>query len=198
MSFLILAFRKLSLKTKINNGNFRYMQLEMSKQKITNQIASMQQVNASIQDNWTTITSSLSSLSSSVFTAKCNAAQQDAQKAIDNYKNLTKEGSTATDAEIARAKEIMDEAKEAASKQKEDLLNEQNTQTMAIAAMKQAANSIFESSQRAEMEALQRTDQSLDLQMTSLNTQLETWNAEYNNLDKAVTDAAKNSAPKYV
>ena len=45
---------------------------------------------------------------------------------------------------------------------------------------------------------LQRKDQAIDLQMTSLNTQLETWNAEYSNLEKAVSESAKNSAPQYV
>ncbi len=196
MSFLILAFRKLSLKSRINNGNFQYMQLEMTKQKISNQIASLQQVNASLQDNWTTLTSSLGSMSSSVFTAQYNAAKQNQQAAVENYNKLTKAG--ASEAEIADAENIMNEAKAAAEAKSNEIYQQQYTQTMNMNAMKQAANSIFEASQKAEMEALQRKDQAIDLQMTSLNTQLETWNAEYSNLEKAVSESAKNSAPQYV
>ena len=85
MSFLILAFRKLSLKRKINSGNFRLMQLQMTKDRIASQLASSQQLTATIQDNWNTFTSSLGNMSSSVFNAQFNAASSNATAALKQY-----------------------------------------------------------------------------------------------------------------
>ena len=51
--------------------------------------------------------------------------------------------------------------------------------------------------QKAELESLQRKDQSIELEMTSLQTQVTSWEAEYKKLESAVEESAKNSAPKY-
>ena len=92
MSFLILAFRKLSLKRKINSGNFRLMQLQMTKDRITSQLASSQQLNATIQDNWNTFTTSLGNMTSSVFSAQLNTSSNNATAALKQYQDAVDSG----------------------------------------------------------------------------------------------------------
>lgn len=194
MSFLILAFRKLSLKRKINSGNFRLMQLQMTKDRIASQLAATQQLNATIQDNWNTFTSSIGNMTSSVFSAQLNASSNNATEALKKYQEARESGDEKA---IKDAETNMYMANTIAANEQKQLMLAQNTEAIALAALKRSANSIFETQEKAELETLQRKDQSIELEMTSLQTQLSSWEAEYNNLDKAVSEAAKNSAPKY-
>ncbi len=194
MSFLILAFRKLSLKRKINSGNFRLMQLQMTKDRITSQLASSQQLNATIQDNWNTFTTSLGNMTSSVFSAQLNTSSNNATAALKQYQDAVDSGDAKA---IKDAETKMYAANTIAANEQKQLMLAQNTEAIALAALKRSANSIFETQQKAELETLQRKDQSIELEMTSLQTQLSCWEAEYKNLDSAVNEAAKSSAPKY-
>ena len=194
MSFLILSFRKLSLRRKINNGNFRNMQLQMAQDKIQSQIADAQKLNAQMQDNWTSLTSSLGNISNSIFAAQDATAKIDYNNAKSNFDKASEAGNKE---EAAKYEELMKKAEKEYNEQAKNILQLQNNQAVALSAMKQSVNSIYEASQKAQLEDLQRKDQAISLERESLQDPIATWNAEYTSLEKAVSEAAKNSAPKY-
>lgn len=195
MSFLILAFRKLSLKRQINHGNFKLMNISMNQQRIQNQLASLEEAKSTIQDAWTTVTSSNSSLTNSIFQAQIAASQKNADDAKNKYNEVVNTGNAS---EIAKAKAEMEATAKAAEEANNNIFKQQYTQAMTQTGMQQAATSLFEAANKAQITALNKQDKQYDMQKESLNTQMEAWNAEYSGLEKSVQTAAKNAAPSYV
>lgn len=190
MGFLIFAFRKLALRQSINQKSYQQMCLSTQQQRIQDQISIMKQTQSTMKEAWSTISGSMSSSVSDIFGNKVDTSRKAFDKATQDYADIKKSGSQS---EIDAAKSKVD----AANAQYIDAYDSFNFANTKIAARTQTLNSVFAAQEDIELASLNRKDQKYDLELKSLDSSLKLLNAEYDGVEKAESDAAKNSAPKF-
>ena len=175
MSFLIFAARKLQLKRQMNDLQFRNMQLSNEQQSVAAQIANAQKsVNAAKNsvNYMTTVANSVSVFNQAI-------QQKNAYAKFEEAKSAGQEISF-----------------EEFSKQ-----NNIGTGTSAVATAANVAgnvmNSIFDAQSQVQLARLNAKDSQISLELENNESQLNLISAEYQNVKKAESEEARNSAPTF-
>lgn len=206
MAFLLFAYRKLSLKRQINQKNYQMTLLSNQQQSIQSQIGMMEQVKASAQDSWATISNQLSTNMNTIFQTsvadsndKTYTLGQDYQKAL-----LAKQGMKPTDEGYAeadtKAKDIKAQMEALTADENQKLkaayFGQQAAQQSLLVA-NQAVNSVFAAGDNAKLAMLQHQDQRIGIAKEQLESEVKVISAEYENVKKAESEEAKNVAPTF-
>lgn len=195
MGFLIFAYRKLTLKREINQKQFRQMQLSSMQKQVHEQMSIMQQAKSQMQDSWNNLYTNLSNNTTSLFQAKAAASQSDYSSLYAQYQKDTSAG--APQATIQQDLAKLEAAKTASDNQQKAIAAEQTLAMAPLLAAKQAVSTMTNAMDQAEMQMLHQKDQSYEEEISSLDSQLKSLNAELDSVEKAETDAAKKSAPTF-
>ena len=176
MGFLIFAARKLQLKRQINDLQFRNMQLSNEQQSITVQIANAQKAQNAAKNTvnyMTTVANSVSVFNQSI-------QQKNAYSAFEDAK--------------AKGQEISFD----------DFAKQNNINGLGTSAVSTAANvagnvmnSIFDATNQVQLARLSAKDSQIGLEMDNNESQLSLISAEYQNVKKAESEEARNSAPTF-
>lgn len=207
MGFLIFAFRKLTLKRKINQDEYRSMQLSQELQQVQSQMSIMQQAQAAKQDmvqqGMAAISNSFyASCQNSLFGSNQNVAgltekyQQAVKDASDNGK-ITDTNKINEDANVIAAKSELEAAQKEQSGKQYDMMFKMNAFQNGMLQANGAINSIFNTVDKGQMEALHQRDNRITLEMKNLESLLALEKAEYSSVEKAEGEAAKDTAPKF-
>lgn len=207
MGFLIFAFRKLTLKRKINQDEYREMQLSQEQQQVQSQISIMQQAQASKKDMTQQCLANITNsyymtCQSSMFGYNQNVSDlseklQNAMKAASDDGKITDNKKIMENADVIAAKDDLEKAqKEQAGKQYEMMFNMNAFQNSMLQA-NGALNSIFDAVDKGQMQALHQQDTRITLEMKSLESQLALEKAEYASVEKQEGEEAKDTAPKF-
>lgn len=198
MGFLIAAFRKLSLRRTINNKQYEQTLLNVKLEQIHNNISIMQQAKASAQNAFQGMMSSMSSMNENIFSTQYNALQGDYQKRNSDYqKILSDAGNDTSNPAVVEALKKLNEFKEAAGVQSQQLYMQSQSSRAAFATASQVMNSIFANSDKAQLDALQREETRMSQQVASNETQLTLLNEEYKSVTELEKSEAKNSVAHF-
>lgn len=204
MGFLIFAYRKLTLKRKINQDEFRQMTLSMEKQQVSSQISVMQQALADKQDMAQQMMSGLSQMlyagvQGSIWQSQQNvgAAQAGLDKAIKDAQGGDSKKDVSGDANVKAAQEQIKLAQQNAASTQMSAMFEMNQKQTGLLAMNQQINSVFAAQDKGAMQALKSKETRIDTEMKSLESLLADERAEYQSVEKAESEEAKNAAPKF-
>jgi hypothetical protein len=204
MGFLIFAYRKLTLKRSLNKHEFEQIQFSMQKQQISDQISVMQQSNADKQDMSQQMMANISNMGYAKIQSSVWMSQQGvaaAQGNFDQAVKTAKEGGAGVD--ISKDKSVLDAKDQLDLAQKAAAGNQMNTMMAfqqfqsGMMAMNQQINSVFAAKEKGEMAALKSKENRLDLQMKSLESLIASERAEFQSVEKAESEEAKESAPKF-
>jgi len=167
MGFLIFAYRKLSLKSRINDLNFRLMMLTQKEQSMTEKVGQMEQAMSSAKNMMAASNSTqMSRMTESILTKyydKDANGKMTAKAGIDS--NLVNQEMYKANYEAAAQNSVFSGAFDAVAKAQMTALNTQSTQI---------------SNQKANIES-----------------RLKQMNGELDGVEKAEDDAAKKDAPKF-
>ena len=192
MGFLIFAFRKLSLRREISQKEYRLMSISTIQNRIQDQISVIEQAKAAMQGAWNTSMNAISTMGSSIFSNGLMDKQQSFMDLNISYLDAKSNGDTVL-ADSLR-KQMLDAQKaamgEQATNQKEYQIFQQG-----LMLANQAQNTIFSLVDQAELASLNQQDQQYSLEKENLESQLKKLNAEYESVEKAETQAAKQAAP---
>jgi len=167
MSFLIFAYRKLSLKRKINDLNFKVMMLSEQEQTKLTQIGDMQQAASRMSSIMT------SNNSAQMGQINNNFMQQYYDRDSDNRYKL-KDGFDASAANAA--------------------IWQANNDAMAKNSLFTGA---FEAQNKAQMTVLNQQSTQISQEKSLIESQLKQLNGQLDGVEKAEDDAAKKDAPKF-
>ena len=168
MGVLLFAFRKLMLKRRINDKNYRLTLISQKQQSVTDQIGQLQQM-ISGQKNYTQIQST-------------QGAYQQQMAAYQQYNT------------IANNTTLSDEQKnQQIAGIQQNMMAYQN----ATAMYSQMQSSIFDGYSKCQMAPLNAMDNQLTLERETIESELKQLNAEYESVEKAESQEAKQSAPKF-
>lgn len=194
MSFLLMAYRKLSLKRQINDLTYRQTELGNKLMQIKNQMSVYQQAKTSTEGNMQYMLQNAQNLSNNIFQMGLASSSQDVN---DKSKALQDAQKTGNEAAIKAANEALEQARATSeSRTKEMWAANQIAQASIVAASR--ANSIFSASQdQGNSACLKNLGDQCELEMANNNSTLTYLNAEYANVEKQESEDAKNAAPKF-
>ena len=197
MGFLLFAGRKLQLKNKINQLSYRQMLLSQEQQTIASQIADKQQaINAA--KNQLNLSSQLS-----VFNGVLNGlsgndsvkevlrgrgiescSPQDLQSLLNGQKiNVGGNEISLTGEDFAKIQPVY--------------AQQQNAAQMQAAYATNVINSVLDATSKADLTMLQNKDSQISLELENIDSQLKLTQAEYENVKKAESNEAQNTAPSF-
>lgn len=197
MGFLIFAFRKLSLKRQITQKQSRQMTLNMKLQQIQNQIGVMQQSKASSQGALQMMLQNSGSMNESIYQSQMAGYYQGSAVLNQKYQEaMSKSGGVET-AQTQKIKNAMNEYNAEATAQSQKALFDFQSKQRALVATGQAFNSIFQSSDQADMNYLQQVNLQLEQEAATNDSQLKLLTAELQEVSSAEEKAAKDSVAKF-
>lgn len=198
MGFLIFAYRKLSLKRKINQDQYRQIELQSEQMQIQSQISIMQQATAASQDAAQQMMGNLSNMFYSGYQTSLFGSNMALQAADQNYKKALSDakGNQDADSVKAAAKDLESAQKMYSGNQMGGMFAMQQFQS-GMMGLNQQINSVFAAKEKGEMQALKQKDTRISQQIAQLETQLKMENQEYDNVVKAEDEEIKKSTPKF-
>ncbi len=191
MSFLVFAFRKLDLKSRIRRKNNELMAMSRHHLKIQDQIAQLQQAKDSMQNAWGSIFGLMTGSAQNIFSASINAPQSEVSRLTSELSNAT------SDSQRAALQDQLKIAQDKANSVYNTAFTNYQAAFTGFAGLNQIVNSVFTASEEAQIKALQAEDQQYENRQGSLETELTFLNEEYNNVKKAEQQAAKDAAPSF-
>lgn len=198
MGFLIFAFRKLTLKKRINQMQFRQTLLSTAQQKIQNQISIMQQAKTSSENALQMVMQGSGNMAQNLFKSEMSSSTNLYYEKSKAYANILKaNGNDETHVEVMKAKAELDSAKNAGEAKYQTAFATYQTTMAGLAATNNVINSIFSASEQSELNYLHQRDTALTQEMTSNESQLKLLSAEYTEVEKGEDQEAKNTAPKF-
>lgn len=198
MGVLIFAYRKLSLKRKINQDEFRSVMLSMEKQQVTSQINLMQQAMADKQDMAQQMIGNISNIfyaGTQMQNAFANQNVQGAENALREA--MKKANNNEKDSDVVKAKENYDAAKNAAMSTQSNSMYAFNAFQTQMLGLNQQVNSIFMAKDKGALQGLKSKENRIDTEIANLNSVLAQEKAELQNVEKEEGEEAKNGAPKF-
>lgn len=202
MGVLIFAYRKLSLKRKINQDEYRQMQLSMDKQMVTSQISLMQQSMADKQDlaqqmlgNVSNIFYSGAQMQTGMARASVQYADQNLAQAMEAAKK--KGGDPSKDQDVINAQKALSAAQGSMMDTQMGSMQAFNMFQTRMLAANQEMNSVFAAKDKGAMQGLKSKENRIDTEMKGLESVLAEERAEYQSVEKAESEAAKDAAPKF-
>jgi len=167
MSFLIFAYRKLSLKRKINDLNFKLMMLQQRENTLTEKVGNMQQSMSMTQSIMTAVNSSqMSQMTDSIL-----------GKYYDKDANGKMTPKAGIDANVVN--------------------QEMYKANYEATAQNSLFSGYFEAQNKAQMTTLNQQGNQISQQKLTIESQLKQYNSEYEGVEKGEDDAAKKEAPKF-
>lgn len=203
MGFLIFAYRKLSLKRRINQKEYRQMLLSQEQQQIQSQISIMQQAQAATQDFAQQALGSMANIFNMGFQGQYNNYNQSVSNLYKIYQDEynkndnVKYPNPMDNKAVSDAFNAYQKAQQDSQAQYTQMVQQNQTFQYGLAAMKGAVNSIFEGIDKNNLEYLHTVDSRITLEMSSLESQLKMEKAELEGVEKAEGEAAKDTAPKF-
>lgn len=202
MGVLIFAYRKLSLKRKINQDEYRQMQLSMDKQMVTSQISLMQQSMADKQDmaqqmlgNASNIFYADAQMRTGMARASFQYAEQNLAKAMENAKKNG--GDPSKDQSVIDAQKALGTAQGSMQDTQMGSMQAFNAFQTRMLMANQEMNSVFAAKDKGAMQGLKSKENRIDTEMKGLESVLAEERAEYQSVEKAESEAAKDAAPKF-
>lgn len=168
MGFLIFAYRKLTLKNKLNDLGYQALLISQKKQNITSQINSL-------EEGFQTAKQSISLFASS----EMNQMQQNIYKKYGTLDEKTGQ---------INFNKGMDNS---------GMTMEMNTQMQMLQQKYAYSNSVFEQQEKGMLNMLHMEDKQLETQQASIDTQIKQLTPELAEVEKGETEAAKAEAPKF-
>lgn len=198
MGLLLFAARKLMLKSKINNLNYRNMLLSQEQQSITKQIAQAQQTKNAAKNLINTQASQF------VLSSVLSGLQGDSTvKEVLKQKGLAT--CSANDLQtLLNGGKLDVQGKEISLSGDDFSAMSSAYQTYQYQAQMKAAatanymNQILDNSDSVQLAQLNAKDSQISLELENNETQLNALQAEYKNVKEAERAEAQNSAPTYV
>lgn len=203
MGFLIFAYRKLSLRRKINQDQYRLTQLQSDQLQIQSNISLIQQATAASQDASQQMISNLSNAFYAGYQNSLFTSNAGLQAANDNYKKAVadaqKAGSTnpENDSKVQAAKTEMENAQKMYGNSQVGSMMAMQSFQQGVMGLNQQINSVFAAKEKGEMQALKQKDTRISQEIAHLETQLKMENQEYDNVVKAEDEEIKKSTPKF-
>lgn len=188
MGFLLFLAGTLDAKRQINRKSYELMCVTSRLKSIQSNINMIKQTQGSLENSWSSITGNASTAALSLFQMSTNSNQTELNKVMEQYKKDP--NSDAAKIAIKQATDNMNNANVAAQ-------NVYQTSLAAIGAVKQGVNSVFEASNKLQLEYLANEESQIDNQKVSLEAELTVLNEEYQNDKKAMQAAAKDVAPTF-
>ncbi len=185
MGFLLFAARKLQLKAKMNQLQYRQMQLSQEQQTIASQIAEKQQsVNAA--RNQLGVCSQMSMMNSIMSQLNGN----------DDIKGILQEKGTNIQTLLQNASKFNLSADQTQKLQYAYAVA-QNQAQMQTAYTTNVMNSVLDASGKLELSKLQNKDNEIDMEIQGLESQLKLIEGEYKAVNDGEKSEAQNSAPTF-
>lgn len=207
MGFLLFAYRKLSLKRQINQKTYHQMLLANQQKSINAQKAAMEQAKAAMQSAWTTISSSLSDSTNTIFQSQVEGYSNSVQSATKNYRAVYDEALAAhkgdtrydvnTDTKVLEAKAAVDNAREANIANSQKAYYAMQAAQQGLVFTNQMVNSVFAAADKGKLAMIQAQDQRIELDMAQTDSELKLLQAELEKVEKAEDQAAKDTAPSF-
>lgn len=196
MGLLLAIYRKLSLRRKIDQGQYRLMQISSRLQRLESQIGDMQQAKTRAQSVWDMAIGNVTNMTDSIFQSKmATIGQGDPalfKQMQDAIANKDKDPAAATAATNA-----YEQSANQASQNSYKLAAAYNIFQQQTAMARSTMQNMLDKADESTLQQLHQEDTSLDQQKTSLEAQLASWNAEYESVGKLVESEAKEAAPKF-
>lgn len=177
MGFLVFAYRKLSLKRKISDLQFRQMQLSMEKQQLTDRVSTYQNQMSMGKD------------------ILQQAYGEPMQQLMFGYQAMSQQSNVFMSPDMGNGQPNQ---KFIAPKQRyQDLMQQFMLPYSQLASQYQGLNSLFEQKEKSDLQRMHQQDTRIDQEMASLESQLKLMNAELQSVEKGEDEAAKQDAPKF-
>ena len=185
MGFLLFSARKLQLKAKMNQLQYRQMQLSQEQQTIASQIADKQQaINAA--KNQLGICSQMTMMNSIMSTLNGNA---------DIQSILTEKGTNIQ--ALLQGASNFNLSAEQTQKLQYAYAVAQNQAQMQSAYATNVMNSVLDASSKVELTQLQNKDSQISLEIENIESQLKLVSGEYDAAKKGEQSEAQSSAPTF-
>ena len=197
MGFLLFAGRKLQLKARINNLNYRAMQLSQEQQTISSQIAEKQKaINAAknsinTQAQQFVIGNVLNGLASNSTVQEMLNSKGLASCSANDLQTLISGGKITAD-----GKDYQLEAGDLSSISTVYQQLQYQSQMQASYSTN-VINSVLDASSKADLSVLNAKDSQISLEIENNESQLQLLQTEYNNVKKAEGQEAQNTAPSF-
>jgi len=167
MSFLIFAYRKLSLKRKINDLNFKVMMLQDKEQAALTKISDTQQSMSTMQSIMTaTGSAQMSQMTNSIMS-----------KYYEKGENGAMTPKAGIDANVVN--------------------QEMYKANYEHAAQESLFKGMFDAKNKAELTVLNQQSTQIGQQKSAIESQLKQLNSELEGVEKGEDQAAKQDAPKF-
>ena len=202
MGFLIFAYRKLALRRKINQDQYRLMSLQSDQLQIQSNISLVQQATAASQEASQMMVSNLSNMFYSGYQNSLFSNNAGLQAANQKYNDAVKQAqdkkvSPENDDNVKSAKSELDNAQKMyGNNQMGSMMAMQQFQQGSMG-LNQQINSVFAAKEKGEMQALKQKDTRISQEIAHLETQLKMENQEFDNVVKAEDEEIKKSTPKF-
>lgn len=198
MGVLIFAYRKLSLKRQMNQDQFRLGQLQAEKTQVVRLIGDLQQSIAQRQDMAQQMMGNISNIFYSGAQLQMYGVNQQTQGAEAAYREaLNKAKGDEKNPDVVAARNNYEAAKQASVNAQGNSMMAFNAFQTQMMGMNQQINSVFAAKEKGSLQGLKTKENRIDTEIASLNSVLVQEKADLDGVEKAETEEAKSSAPKY-
>lgn len=201
MGVLLAVYQKLTLRKRIDRGQYELMMLSEKQNQIQRQMSDLQQRRNDAQNIWDNTLSNISTGAESIFQAQLAGYNQNASNAASIYsqkqlENSKKPGSVSEDVLKDLQQKAIDAQNQSAQQQSMATMQYQmGMQRMATA--KNAMEKMLGKADENTLRQLQQLDSEYSQKKELKEQQLTKWNQEYENVGKLADQEAKNAAPKF-
>lgn len=201
MGVLLAVYQKLTLRKRIDRGQYELMMLSEKQNQIQRQMSELQQRRNDAQNIWDNTLSNISGNYDNLFQMGMSGINQNAAQKASVFSDLQ--------AKRAQNPTSVDDAKLAeAQKAAVDAQNESTQQQMAanmqyqmfqrrLATAKNSMETMLGNADKNTLRQLQQLDSEYSQKKELKEQQLTKWNQEYENVGKLADQEAKNAAPKF-
>lgn len=201
MGVLLAVYQKLTLRKRIDRGQYELMMISEKQNQIQRRISDLQQRRNECQNIWDNTLANISGNYDNLFQMGLSGINQNAaQKASVFGEMQAKKAQNPTsvdDAEFAKAqKEAIDAQNKSTEQQMAANMQYQVFQRR-LATAKTTMDNMLGNADKNTLRELQQLDSQYSQDKELKEQQLTKWNQEYENVGKLADQEAKNSAPKF-
>lgn len=180
MGFLIFAYMKQKTRRDIDRKQYQLTLIANKLTTLQDQISIMQQNNNSMKTIWDNYTKT----QQSAISAKYQIPLNDTNKQIDEARKNN---------DTAKVDALTKQLQTDTNYNAQNIQNEYNS----ILLQNQAATSIFQALDEANLSSLQRQEVQMSSEKESMESQLKILNQQYEAYEKGETEEAKKAAPNF-
>lgn len=190
MGHLLFLLGSLDTKRQINKKSYELMNLSSRLRTLQSNISILKQIQSSAENAWTSIANTSSSLAQSVFNASVARINNspEMEQALKDLKDPAKKDAAQATIDTLTAK---------ANKETQVANGAYQAAIAGIGTGKQVMNSVFETSNKVQLEYYNNEETQIENEKEGLEAELEVLRQEYQNDKKARQEEAKNVAPSF-